>query len=368
MEEWKEYKLSDICDYGKDRIEVSSLDNSNYISTENMLPNRAGVTTATTLPTGELTPSFEIDDTLVSNIRPYFKKIWKATFSGGCSADVLVFKAKENISKDYLYYVLADDEFFKYSMATSKGTKMPRGDKTSIMNYPVKLPHLPTQQKIAAILSSFDDKIELNNKINDNLEQQAKAIFKSWFVDFEPFGGEMPENWQIGKLSDIAEISSGKRPPMKQTDITNEVQIPLVGAASIMGYTNRTLYNEPILITGRVGTHGIIQRFRTECWPSDNTLVVKAESYEYVYQLMRNIDYGNMNRGSTQPLITQSDLGKIECIIPDTGTLLKFEKIIGSVFEKHFANCRENQTLANLRDTLLPKLMSGEIDVDSVQL
>ena len=129
MEEWKEYKLKDICDYGKDRIEVSSLDNTTYISTENMLPNRAGIATATTLPTGELTPSFEIDDTLVSNIRPYFKKIWKAPFSGGCSADVLVFKAKENISKDYLYYVLADDEFFKYSMATSKGTKMPRGIK-----------------------------------------------------------------------------------------------------------------------------------------------------------------------------------------------------------------------------------------------
>lgn len=149
MEEWKECKLSDICDYGKGRIEVSSLDNSNYISTENMLPNRAGVTTATTLPTGEYTPSFEIDDTLVSNIRPYFKKIWKATFSGGCSADVLVFKAKENISKEYLYYVLSDDEFFKYSMATSKGTKMPRGDKTSIMNYPVKLPPLPTQANLS---------------------------------------------------------------------------------------------------------------------------------------------------------------------------------------------------------------------------
>lgn len=169
MEKCNEVKLKDICFFCKDKTNVSELNNQTYISTENMLPNRAGVTTATTLPTGELTPSFEIDDTLVSNIRPYFKKIWKATFSGGCSADVLVFKAKENISKDYLYYVLADEEFFKYSMATSKGTKMPRGDKTSIMNYPVKLPPLPTQQKIAAILSSLDDKIELNNKINDNL-------------------------------------------------------------------------------------------------------------------------------------------------------------------------------------------------------
>lgn len=218
MEEWKECKLSDICDYGKDRIEVSSLDNSNYISTENMLPNRAGITTATTLPTGELTPSFEIDDTLVSNIRPYFKKIWKATFSGGCSADVLVFKAKENVSKEYLYYVLADDEFFKYSMTTSKGTKMPRGDKTSIMNYPVKLPPLPTQQKIAAILSSLDDKIELNNKINTNLEQQAQALFKNWFVDFEPFGGKMPEGWKVGKLSEIGTIVGGSTPSKAKKD------------------------------------------------------------------------------------------------------------------------------------------------------
>lgn len=209
MEEWKECKLSDICDYGKDRIEVSSLDNSNYISTENMLPNRAGITIATTLLTGEYTPSFEIDDTLVSNIRPYFKKIWKATFSGGCSADVLVFKSKENVSKEYLYYVLADDEFFKYSMTTSKETKMPRGDKTSIMNYPIKLPPLPIQQKIAAILSSLDDKIELNNKINTNLEQQAGALFKNWFVDFEPFGGKMPEGWKVGKLSEIVDYLNG---------------------------------------------------------------------------------------------------------------------------------------------------------------
>lgn len=363
MEKCNEVKLKDICFFCKDKTNVSELNNQTYISTENMLPNRAGVTTATTLPTGELTPSFEIDDTLVSNIRPYFKKIWKATFSGGCSADVLVFKAKENISKDYLYYVLADDEFFKYSMATSKGTKMPRGDKTSIMNYPVKLPPLPTQQKIAAILSSLDDKIELNNKINTNLEQQAQSLFKNWFVDFEPFGGKMPEGWKVGKLSDIAEITSGKRPPMKQSDYSKDVSIPLIGAASVMGYTNQVLYNEPILITGRVGTHGVIQRFSTECWPSDNTLVVKSQYYEYVYQIMCNIDYDNMNRGSTQPLITQSDLGKVECIIPDEENLNKFEHLTNNLFAKVQENQKENQKLVNIRDTLLPKLMNGEIEV-----
>lgn len=169
MDEWKECRLGEICSYGKDRIEVSALTKDNYISTENMIPNRGGITEATALPTGELTPRFEFSDTLVSNIRPYFKKIWKATFSGGCSADVLVFKANSNVSKDYLYYVLSDDEFFKYCMTTSKGTKMPRGDKIAIMQYPIALPPLATQQKIAKVLSSLDDKIELNNRINDNL-------------------------------------------------------------------------------------------------------------------------------------------------------------------------------------------------------
>lgn len=169
MAEWTEYRLCDICTFGKEKTEVTTLTNETYISTENMLPNRGGITKATTLPTGDYTPSFEEDDTLVSNIRPYFKKIWKATFAGGCSADVLVFKANKNVSKDYLYYLLADDEFFKYSMTTSKGTKMPRGDKVAIMNYPILLPNLEAQKKIAALLSSLDDKIALNNRINDNL-------------------------------------------------------------------------------------------------------------------------------------------------------------------------------------------------------
>ena len=169
MNNWTKYRLGDICTFGKEKTEVTHLTNETYISTENMLPNRGGIAEAATLPNSEFTPSFEADDTLVSNIRPYFKKIWKATFSGGCSADVLVFKANENVSKDYLYYLLADDEFFKYSMTTSKGTKMPRGDKVAIMNYPVLLPNLETQKKIATLLSSLDDKIELNNCINDNL-------------------------------------------------------------------------------------------------------------------------------------------------------------------------------------------------------
>lgn len=163
------YKLSEIAEYRKGKVEVSTLNKSTYISTENMLPNKSGITEATSLPTTIQTQEYKENDVLISNIRPYFKKIWKATIDGGCSNDVLVFKAKNNVDNDFLYYVLANDSFFSYSMMTSKGTKMPRGDKIAIMEYEVPNFNIEIQQKIASILSALDDKIELNNRINKNL-------------------------------------------------------------------------------------------------------------------------------------------------------------------------------------------------------
>lgn len=162
-------KLNDICEYVKGKILVSELDERTYISTENMLPNKMGITLASSLPSTEQTQVYYKNDVLISNIRPYFKKIWKAEWDGGCSADVLVFRAKTGVYQDFLYFVLSDDKFFEYSMATSKGTKMPRGDKTSIMQYEVELPTYEEQVKIASILSDFEEKIKLNNKINNNL-------------------------------------------------------------------------------------------------------------------------------------------------------------------------------------------------------
>lgn len=389
MEEWKECKLSDICDYGKDRIEVSSLDNSNYISTENMLPNRAGITIATTLLTGEYTPSFEIDDTLVSNIRPYFKKIWKATFSGGCSADVLVFKSKENVSKEYLYYVLADDEFFKYSMTTSKETKMPRGDKTSIMNYPIKLPPLPIQQKIAAILSSLDDKIELNNKINTNLEQQAGALFKNWFVDFEPFGGKMPEGWKLGKLSEYCNFQEGYVNPAQIHNEYFDVDVKWLRAVDINELfilnTSRTLTKcgfesagksaflfKPgsiaISKSGTVGRLGIISDFMCGNRAVIGIELKEQQNLSYIHQYLksRQTEFPDMAVGSVQKNLYVSILENLDIIIPSKEVLEKFAAICIPFYDQIKTNCVENNNLSSIRDTLLPKLMNGEIEVGEV--
>lgn len=169
-------KLSDICSYRKGKIEVKRLNNITYISTENMLPNKGGITEASSLPSIVLTQEYRKGDVLVSNIRPYFKKIWQAKYDGGCSNDVLVFTPNPMTDKDFLYYVLANDEFFLYSMATSKGTKMPRGDKDSIMQYEIPDIGLDRQRKIASVLKSLDDKIQLNIAINKNLEQQIEMV------------------------------------------------------------------------------------------------------------------------------------------------------------------------------------------------
>lgn len=282
---------------------------------------------------------------------------------------VLKFKPNDDVDKDFLFFILSESKFSQYILnhIDSESAQANISAKT-IGQYEFELPPLETQKKISAILGSLDNKIELNEKINQNLEQQAQALFKSWFVDFEPFGGKMPEDWKVGKLGDIAKITSGKRPQVKQDNMDFNFSVPLVGASCVMGYTNQALYRERILITGRVGTHGIIQRFYDCCWPSDNTLVILSKYYEYVYQSLKTINYTSMNRGSTQPLITQTDLKNREIIIPSSDKLIKFEQISGQLMKKYEFNQKENEKLAQLRDALLPKLMSGEIDVSNVNI
>ena len=351
-----------------------------------MLPNRAGVTTATTLPTGEYTPSFEIDDTLVSNIRPYFKKIWKATFSGGCSADVLVFKAKENISKDYLYYVLADDEFFKYSMATSKGTKMPRGDKVSIMEYPIKLPPLPTQQKIAAILASLDDKIELNNKINTNLEQQAQALFKNWFVDFEPFGGKMPEGWKLGTVGDLCSTVSKtykgndshvvliNTSDVEDGTILNHESVP---NSKLKGQFKKTFQKDDILyseIRPANKHYAFVDIETTSNYIASTKLMVirpnEGINPHYLYHILTNPDliqemqHLAETRSGTFPQITfESELSTYQIPLLPKEEQDKLGELFEKIDNQIFHNIKENKMLSTIRDTLLPKMMNGEIAI-----
>ena len=233
---------------------------------------------------------------------------------------------------EFVYYTLKNDYTTLASLAN--GGAQQNLNAQIIKDYVLKMPSLADQRRIASILSSLDRKIELNNKINADLEEMAQAIFKNWFVDFEPFKdgkfvdselGMIPEGWKVGCLGDIAEITSGKRNTKKSKDKTKELFIPLIGASDIMGFTSDVLYERPILVIGRVGTHGVVQRFQEKCWPSDNTLVIESRYYNYVYQLLKGIDYSAINRGSTQPLITQTDVKNTDVIIAPENVLKEYE-------------------------------------------
>ena len=274
----------------------------------------------------------------------------------------------DKIINDYLYWYMRTHQYQKTVVNSCSGSVIKHTSPSRICDIEIPIPPIETQKRITRILSSLDDKIELNNKINQNLEQQAQAIFKSWFVDFEPFGGKMPADWEIGKLGELAQITSGKRPQLKQADKDNNFDIPIIGASNIMGYTNAVLYNEPILITGRVGTHGIINKYNKQCWPSDNTLVIRSEYYEYIYQQLKRVNFAGLNRGSTQPLITQKDLYDVSIVIPSSQKIKEYEQFATQLNMYQDNLITENKKLCSIRDTLLPKLLNNELNIDNIEV
>ena len=374
-------ELSDICVYRNERISTNALNSHTYVSTENMLPDKGGITDAASLPTVSQTSKFRYGDTLVSNIRPYFKKIWFAEYDGGCSNDVLVFSAKEGVDPKYLYYVLANDSFFAYSTATSKGTKMPRGDKTSIMQYQIEKVDSPTQKKIAAIFSALDEKIAINRAINENLERQAQALYLEWFISHL---GEHAEQYRKVSLADLMDYAGGSQPPA--SEFISEQRDGYVRLVQIRDYEsnshityipvsgkNKLCEEHDIMIArygaalGRIcfGLNGAYNVALAKVFPKQKYY----REFLRCYLSSREFYEGINNKGgrSAQAGFNQSDIRSFEVFIPvDESTIQSFESLATPIFEKRLHIIKENQSLVTLRDTLLPKLMSGEIDVSAI--
>ncbi|WP_027438439.1 restriction endonuclease subunit S [Lachnospira multipara] len=272
------------------------------------------------------------------------------------------------INTRFIYHFLTSSYFKRFIKMRTEGSVIPHLYQKDFVELDFPLPDITLQCKIVGILDAIEKKIRVNSEINDNLLQQASAIYQAWFEDYILYDGSLPSKWRQGTLADIANVTSGKRPPVKSAEKTDTAVIPLVGAASVMGYTTEANHTDKILVTGRVGTHGVIQRFNSPCWTSDNTLVITSNFYEYTYQILQRIDYSSMNRGSTQPLITQKDMNKVSILIPDQETLHDFETLVGQLMEQYQANILENNKLAEIRDALLPQLMSGELDVSDINI
>ena len=175
-EEWEEGKLGDICNYVNEKIDIGNVETGDYISTENMCPNKQGVVLASSVPENGKATKYRIDDVLLSNIRPYFKKIWLSDREGGCSADVLCIRGKNELYAFFSYYTIRQDEFFDYVMLGSKGCKMPRGDKSHIMNWPIIIPPKDELLKFNEIAKQGITKIRNNNKQIRTLIQMRDGL------------------------------------------------------------------------------------------------------------------------------------------------------------------------------------------------
>ena len=223
--EWEKCKLGDIAEFSTARISSVKLDCKNYVSTENMLQDFQGVVEAKSVPNETNVISFTCGDILISNIRPYLKKVWKATFDGGCSSDVFVLQATDTVAKDYLHYAVANDKFINYVMSGAKGVKMPRGDKNQMRTYQLSLPSIQEQYKIAKLLTLLDERIATQSKLIEDLKKLKSAIIdyaiNSLDTDFAKFGSlyEMAGEGGTPTTSNASFYDNGKIPFVKIDDL-----------------------------------------------------------------------------------------------------------------------------------------------------
>lgn len=372
--------LSEVSDYVNERVKVENLTVENYISTENMLPNKGGIDKATKLPAAKTTSLYSKGDILLSNIRTYFKKIWYAEKDGGCSNDVLVVRARGEIEPKFLYYVLSNDKFFEYSSATSKGTKMPRGDKSAIMQYQIPDMPLEEQRTIVSVLSALDDRIAENKKINHHLAEIAKSIFDSYFIDLSPYDGVMPDDWQLSNLTGIANYLNGLA-MQKHRPQSNEQGLPVLKIKELrQGFTDSTsdlcssnIRRDYIIHDGDVifsWSGSLLVDFWTggDCGLNQHLFKVSStyDKWFYYAWTKHHLDrFVKMaaDRATTMGHIKRDALEKAEVLIPSNKDYQEIGNKLKPIYDQIINNRVESRKLVALRDTLLPKLMSGEISV-----
>lgn len=388
MSEWKEYKLVEIADivsggtpstkvdeyFGGDISWITPKDLTNHDETYIASGSRSITQLGLEKSSAKLVPENTILFTSRAPIGYIAIAANKVATNQGFKNIVV---NKEIADYKYIYYLLKTITPRIKSMGT--GTTFAEVSATVMKNLKISLPNLPTQQAIAEILTSLDDKIEINNKINQELEHLAQTIFKQWFVDFEfpdensrPYrssGGKMieselgliPDGWEVKKLSDVLDIKYGK--DHKKLE---DGPYPVYGSGGIMRYVEDYLYDQDSILIPRKGTLSNLFYVTEPFWSVDTMFYSKIydESLrKYLFYFIKSKNIESMNVGSAVPSMTTKILNAIELAMPNSRILEIYETKISSFYEMIFSNRKETKSLAFTRDTLLPRLMKGEIEV-----
>ena len=391
-------KISEIASHIRERVPSTEIRAEDYVSTDNMRPNFGGIESSSSKPPPGNVTAYQVGDILLSNIRPYFRKTWLATHEGGCNADVLCIRANpEKCVPKYLYYLFTTDNFVNDYLKSCKGAKMPRGDVQRLLDYEFDLPDLPTQLRIAGVLGSIDEKIELNRKKIAELEALAKTIYDYWFVQFDfpdangkPYkssGGKMvwneqlkrnvPEGWRIQKLAEIADYLFGF--PFDSSLFNSEgkgfpiVRIRNVKDGQTADFTTENAAREYIISNGDflIGMDGY---FDMNHWIGGNAYLVqrtcriKAKEAAYAgwlaYAMYAPIKHLEKSlTGATLAHLGKAHLDEIWLPIPPLDATNDALRTINNTIDRKVELGVEIQELTKERDFLLPLLMNGQVEV-----
>ena len=340
---------------------------------------------------------FRNGDTIMARITPCLENgktsmvdILPNNTVGFGSTEYIIFRAIPNVSDPkFIYYLACSDEIREVAIKSMVGSSgRQRVQQSVVENIELLVPDIKEQEKIASILSVLDDKIELNNKINENLEQQAQAIFKSWFVDFEPFGGVMPSDWEVSPFGSFVTIKRGGSPRPIQEYLSNSglkwLKISDVSALNtpyineikehikLEGLKKTVYLKAGSLVLSNSATPGIPKILDVDSCIHDGWLYFLDAQFsnEYMYLFFKHIrnnliSFGN---GSVFTNLKTDILKNYETFKPSSDILNKFDSLVVPIFCKMRFLTKENLKLEHLRDTLLPKLMSGELDVSNINL
>lgn len=406
--EWKEVDICQLCDsvsetYKGNASEVVLINTSDVLDGKCL--NHEYVLNKKLK--GQFKKTFRKGDILYSEIRPANKRFCFVDFEPKdyiASTKLMVLRAHEDVDPQYLYQILrSNDTLAQLQMlAESRSGTFPQITYSELSNIMVSLPSQKAQKNIVSILSSLDRKIELNNKINADLEEMAQAIFKNWFVDFEPFKdgkfvdselGMIPEGWKVGKITDIGclitdYVSNGSFASLKQnvhlyetkeyaqfirnTDLKTNTFSVYVDKHSYDFLSKSTLYGNEIIISnvGDVGSVHLCPKLDIPMTLGNNIIMLRPNEKEYNYFLYLWFKYFSgqgliqgIKGGSAQPKFNKTDFKNLPMLIPSFEIIERSYWIFESMFSILSSNVKENSRLSTLRDTLLPRLMSGELEV-----
>jgi len=384
----KKIKLKEFAELVNQPYQPSSGENFNYIGLEHIEQQTLrinGIGNSSDVISQK--HRFNAGDILFGKLRPYFRKVVRPSFDGVCSTDIWVVRAKPGFDQSFLFYFLANQSFIDACNSSSSGTRMPRADWNHLSETLWELPSLPEQKRIAEILSALDDKIELNRQTNATLEAIAQAIFKEWFVDFNYPGatgemveselGPIPKGWRVGRLGEICKVTMGQSPPGESYN-EDGIGTPFFQGRADFDFRfprKRVFTTNPSRFANKFDTLVSVRapvgdmNIATEncCIGRGLAAVIERNgNYSFTYYFLKELTEqfkGFEDSGTVFGSINKNDFENLTCIIPTIEIITSYEEKCRVIDDEIF-NCeQESRTLTIIRDAILPKLMSREIEL-----